>query len=166
MKDTTISPEIERSRASLQPQLNATPRILLVDDDASTRELNTLVLTLSGYEVDAAIDGAAGWEALQAKPYDLLITDNSMPKVTGVEMIKMLRAAHMALPVIMATRTLPTEELTRHPLLQPDATLVRPYTLRKMLNTVAEVLRVAYGVREPITPPPDGQNQPSTDDLR
>ena len=56
-------------------------------------------------------------------------------------MLKKLRAARMALPVIMATGTLPTEEFTRYPWLQPAATLLKPYTGEEMLKTVKKVLR-------------------------
>jgi len=43
-------------------------------------------------------DGAAGWESLQTYDYDLVITDNKMPRMTGVEMIGKLRSANMAVP--------------------------------------------------------------------
>ncbi len=111
------------------------------------RLLSTAVLVRSGYHVDAAEDGAAGWEALQVKQYDLLITDNAMPKVTGVEMVKMLRGQNAALPVIMVSAAIPTEELKRHPWLDISAFLLKPYNVVKFLETVNEVLRGAEGTR-------------------
>jgi Response regulator receiver domain len=57
-----------------------TKRILVVEDDISIRRLSTEMLIRSGYQVDAAADGAAGWKALQGKSYDLVITDNFMPE--------------------------------------------------------------------------------------
>jgi DNA-binding response OmpR family regulator len=141
-------------------------RILVVDDESSIRELNTTMLLRSGYEVGVAEDGAAAWEALNAADYDLIITDNSMPRVSGVELLKKLRAARMALPVIMATGTLPTEEFTRYPWLQPAATLLKPYTLEELLGTVQEVLRATERACEPIAPPPNWQSQPRTDGLQ
>jgi DNA-binding response OmpR family regulator len=123
-------------------------RILVVEDDISTRQLSTQVLIHSGYEVDAAEDGAAAWEALSADSYDLMITDNNMPKLTGVELLKKLRAARMALPVIMATGTLPKEEFTRQPWLQPAATLLKPYAIEALLGTVKKVLREADGTAD------------------
>jgi DNA-binding response OmpR family regulator len=121
----------------------ATPprRILLVDDDISMRELNTEALSRAGFEVDGAADGAAGWAALQAKPYDLLITDNSMPKVTGVELVRLLRGKNRDLPVIMASGATPTEELKRHPQLAINVILLKPYTTDEFLGTVEQVLR-------------------------
>ncbi len=119
------------------------PRILLVDDETSIRQLGCTALTRSGYYVDAAEDGAAGWEALQASSYDLLITDNNMPKVSGVELVKMLRSARMTLPVVMASGTLPAEALSRDSSLQLAATLLKPFTMQELLRTVEKVLRTA-----------------------
>jgi DNA-binding response OmpR family regulator len=141
----------ETTAAPPQPQMNPTHRILLVDDDRTTRRLNAFVLNHAGYQVDEAPDGAAAFEALQTGCFDLVITDNTMPKVTGVELLKKMRASQMSLPVIMATGLVPTAEFARHPWLQPDATLQRPYTVEKLLETVSVVLRVA-DAREAQTP--------------
>jgi len=116
-------------------------RILVVEDDISVRQLTTEMLVRSGYEVDVAPDGAAGWEALQAKRYDLLITDNFMPKLTGIEMLKKLHAARMKLPVVMATAILPEEEFVLHPWLQAVPTLIKPFSVAELLATVEKVLR-------------------------
>src|ERR1035438_2239808 len=99
--------------ACASPQFEASPgrRILVAEDDNSIRQLNTRVLLQSGYRVVAVKDGAEGWDALHASHFDLLITDNNMPKVTGVELVKMLHSTGMAMPVIMVTGAAPTEEL-------------------------------------------------------
>ncbi len=115
-------------------------RILLVDDDIFMCQLYCGVLIHAGYEVEAAADGAAGWDALQAGQYDLLITDNSMPKVTGIEMVRMLRCRDTALPVIMASGVAPLEEMKRYPELKISAILLKPYSVEEMLATVKEVL--------------------------
>jgi two-component system chemotaxis response regulator CheY len=129
-------------------------RILVVDDDGDIRRLNTEVLAGSGYKVDAA-DGASAWEILQLNSYDLLLTDHDMPKVAGVELLKKLHAARMTLPVILASGTIPMKELSRHPWLQIDATLLKPYTPDELLATVRKVLFATYGAA------PDWQDQPS-----
>jgi DNA-binding response OmpR family regulator len=141
MKDNQTLPVCESASTPLQSQTNPPHHILVVEDDVCTCQLNTEVLIHSGYAVDAAADGAAAWEALNADSYDLLITDNRMPKVSGVELLKKLRAAHMALPVIMASEALPAWELVRGPLLQPAATLLKPYATTELLRTVKKVLR-------------------------
>jgi DNA-binding response OmpR family regulator len=83
----------------------------VADDDSDICQLSVRVLVRSGYHVDAAEDGAAAWEALQLKAFNLLITDHDMPRLTGVELVKKLRSARMALPVILVTGRLPVEAL-------------------------------------------------------
>ena len=104
-------------------------RILVVDDDANTRQLSLGLLTGAGYEVEGVKDGAAAWEALQENRYDLIITDNKMPRMTGVELIEMLRSASREVPVIMATECVPTHEFVRKPWLKPNATLASGHVL-------------------------------------
>jgi DNA-binding response OmpR family regulator len=96
--------------------------------------------------VDTAEDGTAGWEALKAlhapESYALLITDHDMPRLSGLGLVKKMRSAHMDLPVIIATGTLPMDDLfTRYPWLQPAAALVKPYSIEQLLGTVKTVLR-------------------------
>jgi two-component system alkaline phosphatase synthesis response regulator PhoP len=143
MKDNQILPECDSDSAPLQSQSNPLHRILVVEDDPVILQLNARMLKRSGYEVGAAEDGAAAWDALNEDSYDLLITDNVMPKLTGVKLLEQLYAARMALPVIMATSVLPTAVFTRGPWLQPNATLLKPYTGAELLRTVKKVLREA-----------------------
>jgi len=164
MKDKSDLPKGEPTNAPFPSHTRLPRQILVVDDENNTRRLNAMVLAQAGYQVDEAADGAAGFDALVSKPYDLVITDNLMPKVTGIDMLKKLRAAHLALPVIMATGMVPTEEFARRPWLQPDAILLRPYTVEKLLQTVELVLRVA-DAREEAQPPPNWNRQPSANSL-
>jgi DNA-binding response OmpR family regulator len=119
---------------------NSSRRILVVDDDDNTRQISIAVLAGSGYNVVSAQDGAAGWESLQTYDYDLVITDNKMPRMTGVEMIGKLRSANMAVPVIMATGCLPLEEFARKPWLKPEAMLERPFSNEDLLASVKNLL--------------------------
>lgn len=128
---------------SLRSNKRAPYRILVVDDDVSIRQLNTEVLIRFGYEVDEAVDGAAGLKALKTKHYDLVITDHLMPKVTGVEMIKMMRSQDSALPVIVTSGVISEAELKRQPWLDISAILLKPYDLAKLVKTVKAVLRTA-----------------------
>ena len=121
--------------------MNPPRSILLVEDDNDLRYLNAEVLKQSGYQVDTAEDGASGWRALNAKRYDVLITDHTMPRVTGLDLIKKLRSEEMQLSVILASGTVPTEEVSRYPWLQLDAMLLKPYAAEEMLDAVKMVLR-------------------------
>jgi DNA-binding NtrC family response regulator len=145
---------------------NASKRILVVDDDVDIRRVNAEVLSRFGYHVDAAEDGAAAWDTLQLNHYDLLVTDNQMPKVSGVELLQKLHAVRMALPVIMATGTLPIAEFTRYPWLQPAAMLLKPFTGNELLGTVARVLDAPGNAHDQSEPLPTWQGQPSSDVIR
>jgi len=124
-------------------QAEPSSRILLVDDDISIRKISAQMLVTSGYQVDTAEDGAAGWEALHAGSYDLLITDNNMPRVSGVELVRKMHSARMTLPVVLATGVIPTEALTWNPSLQLAATLLKPFTMDDLLGIVKKILPTA-----------------------
>jgi CheY-like chemotaxis protein len=129
-----------------QGRLNPRRRILVAEDDDDIRRSNIEVLAGSGYKVDAAANGAIAWDALQLNGYDLLVTDYNMPRMSGIELIKKLHAARMALPVILVSGTIPIEKLKRHPWLQIDATLLKPYTPDELLATVEKVLCVTDAI--------------------
>jgi two-component system OmpR family response regulator len=132
------------------PQNHKNPRyrILVVEDDSHQLELNAVALIRFGYDVDTAVDGVTAWVALHdvSVNYNLLVTDNKMPRVTGLELIKKLRSEKMTLPVILASGTIPTEELKQNPWLKLDATLPKPFTTDELLVTVKKVLRAAESV--------------------
>jgi CheY-like chemotaxis protein len=139
-KGNQLSRTGEPPIALARGQKNSSRRILVVDDDRDSRQLKIDLLMSSGYQVEAANDGAAGWEALRTYDYDLVITDNHMPKMTGLEMIEKLNASCMAIPVIMATGNLPTDEFARNPGLKPEATLQKPFTNRDLLAAIKSIL--------------------------
>src|SRR5687767_5572774 len=119
-------------------------RILVIDDEQDLRQLSISALVGAGYDVEAVNDGNAGWEALQTSHFDLIITDNKMPKMTGLEVIEKLRSASIGVPIIMATGSLPTHEFERKPWLKPDATLQRPFSSADLLAAVKNNLRPEY----------------------
>ena len=114
-------------------------RILVVDDEAGNRQLNMEMLTEAGYHVNGAADGAAGWQAIQVYNFDLVITDNRMPRMTGVDMIRKVHAAGIDLPIMMATGVMP-KEFAESPWLKPAAILLKPYTVAQVLGTVQKIL--------------------------
>jgi len=120
-----------------------TPRILVVEEEGDLRQLSSDVLMMAGYSVEVAEDGAAGWKAVCDGGYDLVVTDNKMPKVTGIELVGRMRAEAIAIPVIMATGSVPTAELERSPWLRISVVLQKPFTAAQLLGTVRGVLRLA-----------------------
>jgi DNA-binding response OmpR family regulator len=166
MKNSELLQAGELAGASVQCPVNPPQRILVVDDDSDLRLLYAEVLARPGYYVDAAEDGAAGWEAIQANNYNLLITENNLPKLTGVELVRKLRSARLAVPVVMAAVRLPTLELVQNPPLQLAALLPKPFYISELLQTVRAVLRATDSSREQIAPLPNWRSQPSAGGLR
>ena len=148
---------------SAEPGINpCAQRILVVDDDSDLRQLSTATLAGSGYHVDAAEDGAAGWEALNANSYDLLITDHYMPRLSGIDLIKKLRSARMAVPIILSSGVMSGQKL-EPPLV---AALPKPFTLDQLLGTVRQVLRASEIDRERGDPSQIRPSPPSADGYR
>jgi excisionase family DNA binding protein len=79
------------------------PRILVVDDESSIRELLSKTLALAEYEVDTAPDGRAALERLRLGHYDLLIADLKMPGMDGLTLIREAKRYKSDLPVIIIT---------------------------------------------------------------
>jgi two-component system, OmpR family, response regulator len=159
MNEKMISQAGTWAGAPLQRQPGLRQRILVVDDDPLIRQLNSEVLIYSGYQVDAADDGAAAWDALLVNDYDLLVTDNDMPKVTGVALLKKVHATRMAVPVIMTAAALPVRELANCPWLQPAAMVLKPYSFDELLEKVKEVLHATAIARAEMVPLPNWQGR-------
>src|ERR1700733_14098357 len=114
------------SEKATSPELRSAPlserkppyRILIVDDEDNDRDLNSRLLVRAGYEVVGAVDGDAAWEAIQIQHFDLMITDNSMPKVTGIELVNKLQAAGNKLEIIFLTGEFPYDQFKRYPWLK------------------------------------------------
>jgi CheY-like chemotaxis protein len=67
-------------------------RILLLEDDATFRDLVAAALKRAGYEVTTANDGQAGWDALDKARPDLILLDLAMPRLDGLSFLRRLRA--------------------------------------------------------------------------
>ena len=165
MKQNQALPACEYGGKPLPSQPNPSAHILMVDDDVLIRQVNVEMLSRAGYEVDAAEDGADAWEALTNCNYDLLITDNTMPRLSGVELLKNLHTGRISLPTIMATGTLPQHEFSRYPWLRPAATLTKPYTSEELLLTVKKVLHADVGIWEQTVPQSTNQGPAPSDRL-
>src|ERR1700678_4355698 len=79
------------------------PRILIIDDEHAIRESLDTLLTLEGFAVDAAGDGASGLDLLARNEYDLLLLDLALPGQTGIELLPRILEVQPGLPVIMIT---------------------------------------------------------------
>ncbi len=66
-------------------------RVLVVDDSITVREVERKLLENRGYEVDVAVDGMEGWNAVRAGHYDLVISDVDMPRMNGIEFVTRIK---------------------------------------------------------------------------
>ncbi len=79
------------------------PRILLVDDDADIRETMVTLLTMNDYCVTSVADGQSAIEEVKKEKFNIVITDLMMPKMTGIDVIKNLKAIDTDLQCIVIT---------------------------------------------------------------
>ena len=80
-------------------------RVLVADDSLTVRELERKLLASRGYEVAVAVDGMDGWNALRTEAFDLLVTDVDMPRLDGIELVRLVKADPnlKALPVMIVS---------------------------------------------------------------
>ncbi len=77
--------------------------ILVIDDEPKIRHILKIMLGLKGHEVDEAPDGESAMEMIQAKAYDLVISDIRMPKMDGFTLLEHIQAMEIPCPVIIIT---------------------------------------------------------------
>ncbi|MGH9254162.1 MAG: response regulator [Vicinamibacterales bacterium] len=85
------------------PVRHGRARVLVVDDEASIRDLLAKTLALAEYDVDTAADAATALSRLRASEYDLLIADLRMPGMDGLTLIRQVKRIRAELPVIIIT---------------------------------------------------------------
>jgi len=67
-------------------------KILIAEDDFFIRDIYSKVFSLSGYDVQVAIDGVDAFEKIKAQVYDMILLDIMMPRMTGIDVLKNVRA--------------------------------------------------------------------------
>ncbi|QDU36172.1 Alkaline phosphatase synthesis transcriptional regulatory protein PhoP [Maioricimonas rarisocia] len=114
-------------------------RILVCDDEPHITRIIEYRLRRAGYEIEAASDGLAGWEALQRNPPALLITDCQMPRMNGLELCRTIRSDDRfeKLPIILLTAKgyeLSSQMLHRE--LHVAAVMSKPFSPRELTRLV------------------------------
>ena len=116
------------------------PRVLVVDDEASIRDLLAKTLALAEYDVDLAPDGRAALERLRIIPYDLLITDLKMPGVDGLAVIREARRLKADIPVIIITGFSTEASAIEAVNLGVSGYLTKPFRVPRVLAAAAKAL--------------------------
>jgi len=83
----------------------ARKRVLVVDDSLTVRELERKLLASRGYEVEVAVDGMDGWNAVRTGHFNLVVTDIDMPRMDGIELVTLIKKdpSSKAIPVMIVS---------------------------------------------------------------
>lgn len=138
-------------------------KILLVEDDQSLREIYGIRLTAEGYEIASAGDGEAALALAVKERPDLIISDVMMPKISGFDMLDILRSTPETanIKVIMMTALSADDQKARGESLGADRFLVKSQVgIEDVVNAVHEVLNDANG-----TPATTATAAPTTDNM-
>ncbi len=82
---------LDRIKDSESTSSHGGKRILVVDDSITVREVERNMLATRGYQVDVAVDGMDGWNAIRMSDYDLVISDVDMPRMNGFEFVRLIK---------------------------------------------------------------------------
>jgi len=117
-------------------------RVLVVEDNDDSRELYALVLARAGFEVKGAVDGESALEMLDQCDPDLLITDIQTPNLSGVDLIRRIRADEKwgTLPIIAITAFSP-DQLAHAAIHGATRVLRKPFEPNRLLSAVFELTR-------------------------
>ncbi|HEY7058599.1 MAG TPA: response regulator [Vicinamibacterales bacterium] len=115
-------------------------KILVVDDDQTTRHLLRKVLTSAGFSAAVAKDGVDGLKALRARRYDLLLLDVWMPRMNGLELLAKLKAAKNRPRVVVMTSDEAPETLLKAVRERAFKYVHKPVDSLTLLQTVRAVL--------------------------
>ena len=121
----------------------SSPRVLVVDDDATVAEVVATYLEQAEFTVDRAADGAGALAQAAAEAPDLVVLDLMLPDADGLELCRELRAARPALPVIMLTARGDEEDRVLGLQVGADDYVTKPFSPRELVLRVRSVLRRA-----------------------
>ncbi len=125
-------------------------KILVVEDEPKVASFIKKGLEQSGYEVDIAADGEEGFEKVRTGSYQLVLLDLMLPKVSGWDLIPIIRKHNPTLPIMALTGRGSVEDRVRGLNLGCDDYLVKPFAFTELLARVQAQLRrgTALGLTE------------------
>ena len=116
--------------------------ILAVDDSASIRQMVSFTLKSAGYDVVEAVDGMDGLEKANARAINLVLTDQNMPRMDGLTLIRTLRGLpqYKATPILMLTTESSDAMKTQGRAAGATGWLVKPFDPQKLVEVVKKVI--------------------------
>ena len=126
-------------------------RILMAEDDPAVSHVLTTVLKRRGCEVVLAEDGAAAWETLvlAERPFDVVLTDLTMPRMSGIQLVEKIFDSGRKVPVVLMTAygsTLDGEQVKQAGF---AAVLSKPLSHDQVVSTLAQVAGRPQGAQPP-----------------
>lgn len=115
--------------------------VLLAEDDAPRRRYFSALLRGAGFEVDDAATGTAAWKQFQNNSYDLVITDNDMPGMCGVELFARIRRRNEEIPVLLMSDNTTAAQICRDAGFETWHFLLKPFSAERLIATVMAVLK-------------------------
>lgn len=134
------------------------PRVLVVEDDPTVREVTRRYLSAAGYAVEEAVDGPAGLRAAREHRPDVVILDVMLPGMSGWDVCRALREVSPPMPIIMLSALGEEDHRVTGLQLGADDYMTKPFSPRELVLRVASVLRRTAGHDEaaPSAPLVDG----------
>ena len=119
-------------------------RVLLVDDEEALLDLGHAMLTRLGYDVVACTRSLDALQAFMAAPerFDLVVTDYTMPSLTGTQLMVACRHLRPDLPILLVTGWLRVPEASHTPTLGRMAVLQKPFSLHELDGALRQLLGV------------------------
>lgn len=117
-------------------------KVLVVDDDELMCDLIEQVLTMKGFSVTTETDSRYALEEInQKKPYDIIITDIKMPKVSGIDLLRLANKQNLNYQVILITAFygLISPEIINT--LKPFGTIKKPFGINTLIETVEAAMK-------------------------
>ncbi len=116
--------------------------VLSVDDSGSIRQMVSFTLKSAGYTVIEAVDGQDGLDKAKQKTVDLVLTDQNMPRMDGLTLIKSLRAmpSYRTVPILMLTTESGDTMKSQGKAAGATGWIVKPFDPQKLLEVVKKVI--------------------------
>lgn len=116
--------------------------ILAVDDSGSLRQMVVFSLKAAGYQIVEAADGKEGLEHAKKQVFDLVLTDQNMPVMDGLTLIRALRGleGYQKVPILMLTTEAGEEMKAKGRAAGANGWMVKPFDPRRLLEVVKKVI--------------------------
>lgn len=125
-------------------------RILIAEDDAVLTDGLSRSLRAAGYAVDTVASGEAADTALAAQSYDLVILDIGLPRLSGLDVLKRLRARNSTVPVLILTAADSVEQRVKGLDLGADDYMAKPFALSELEARARALTRRAAGTAKTV----------------